>query len=234
MAILNSPFVTNVSLAALNAEQVLAVDGCNTVSIQLSNTYVGTIVAEGTGDGTNFFPIHLYRDGFGFQPLTLASAATGAYYGSCSMFRLVRVRMSAYTSGTATCSISASTAIAPALATPRSADLLVTVTAVAGATATLTLPAATGLLHYISHISVENHKAATVTAQTTPILVTTTNLNSLVMSMPNEGVAGSGFTKVIEPKNPIRSQVAGTATTIVFPAVTSVIPRMTAHYYTGL
>ena len=83
---------------------------------------------------------------------------------------------------------------------------------------TLTAPGA-GLRHYITGLRIERHAAALLTAGTTPVVVTTTNLpGALAFSIPVEAAAqGSVYEKVLDPVRAIVAAAQNTATTIVAP-----------------
>lgn len=223
------------SLAALNAEVVVGADGSATVGLIVTGTYVGTLTVEGSLDGSNWdvIPIKPVNAG-GIYVLTLASAAVGRWQGPCSPFAFVRVRMSAFTSGSANVRLSTDIGISELLVFPKAAELAVTVTAAIGVAATLTIPAAgAGLFHYITRLQVQRFAGAVLTPAATPVLVTTTNLpGARVLSFPAEAAAqGTIYSEIIEPSQPLRSSAANTATTIVCPATTGVIWRVTADYY---
>jgi hypothetical protein len=86
--------------------------------------------------------------------------------------------------------------------------------------------------HYIDRIVIQRFATALLTAGATPVLVTTTNLpGTRVFSFPAEAAAqGTMYSEIVEPARPLRSSAAGTATTIVAPATTGVIWRITADY----
>jgi hypothetical protein len=223
------------SLAAANAEVFVNADGANTVALIVSGTYVGTLTVEGSIDGVTYdtIPIKPVNAG-GIYALTLASAAVGRWHGPVGPFRRVRVRMSAYTSGSAVVTLLAELGISDVTALLKASDSSVTVTAATGVIATLTLPAAgAGLFHYITRLIVQRHTSALLTAAATPILVTTTNLpGTRVLSFPADAAPqGVVATEIIEPTTPLRSSAANTATTVVGPATTGVIWRITADYY---
>lgn len=236
MAILNQPSVT-ASLTTLNSTLVFpnnATDGANTLSFAVTGTFVGTIVLEASIDGVNFFALNV-------RPLAtpyiqVASVnAIGTNLAVVSGFKQLRIRMSAYTSGTAIISATTSTALIETIFAPKPSDLIVTNTGVSGAAVTLSLPSATGFFHHITNLSIERHASTLLTAGATPTLVTTTNLQgSLVFSIPVEAAAqGTVYLRTFEPCNPFRSTAVSTATTIVCPATTGVIWRVTALYYTA-
>ena len=75
-----------------------------------------------------------------------------------------------------------------------------TITAAVSMAATLTLTApGAGLRHYITGLRIEHHTAALLTAGTTPVVVTTTNLpGALAFSIPMEAAAqGSVYEKAM-------------------------------------
>ena len=224
------------NLSALNAAVQIKADGASSVGLVVTGPYVGTLVVEGSADGANWdsIPVRPVSLG-GLYVITLASAAIGRWQGGCAPFSVVRVRMSAYTSGTAAVRVTADVGVSEVLAFPRAADLSVTVTAAAAAAATLTIPAVAGQFHYFTRITVQRFAAALLTAGATPVLVTTTNLpGSRVFSIPADAAAaGTMWAETVGPSQPLRSSAANTATTIVAPATTSVIWRITADYYTA-
>ena len=223
------------SFAALNATVACYCDGASTVSFSVSGTYVGTLTAEGTVDGTNWDAIPVKpMNAAGIYVLTLASAATGRWMGPVGQFSQVRLRMSAYTSGTAAVTLLASNGAVSIEAFLRASDQHVTNTGVAAAAVTLTLAAAgAGLFHYITRLIVQRHTSALLTAGATPVLVTATNLpGSRVFSIPADAAPqGQVFTEIVEPALPMRASAANTATTIVAPVATGVIWRLAADYY---
>ena len=225
---------TATNIVALNGELQIDADGANTVSLVVSGTYVGTLVVEGSIDGTNWDAIPLRPVSAGGSYLmTLASAAIGRWSGPMGIFRRVRVRMSAFTSGTASVVLQTGLGITDITAIPKAADQSATITAAAGSAATLTLPAVTGLFHYITRMIIQRHTSALLIAAATPIVVTTTNMpGSKAFSFPADAATqGTVAQEILEPSNPMRSSASGTATTVVMPAITSVIWRATADYY---
>lgn len=168
----------------------------------------------------------------------------------------VRIRVSAYTSGTANAVITASSVAPNQLLTyglsntlgivpihtdavgnltPAGANLLVTGTAATGTGVTITLPAVAGQFHYITAIELTKYFTATNAASGTPLIVTTTNLpGSLAFSFNQQlGVIGVTESRFQAHTSPIKSSASNTNTTIVCPATTGIIWRATAYYYTA-
>lgn len=108
----------------------------------------------------------------------------------------------------------------------------VTATGAAAAAVTLTLPAVAGKFHYITEIQVVKFATALLTAGATPVLVTTTNLDGAPALSFTAAASAAGTSEVqqFEPALPIRSAVVNTATTIVCPATTATIWRVTVFY----
>ena len=102
------------------------------------------------------------------------------------------------------------------------------------ATLTLTAPDA-GLRHYITGLRIERHAVALLTAGTTPVVITTTNLpDALAFSTPMEAAAqGSVYEKALDPARALMTSAQNIATTIVAPLTTSLIWRLSATFYVG-
>lgn len=220
------------TLAALNAEVVIATDGASMVSLDLRGTFVATVVIEGTVDGTNYSVIP-------FRPLSsplygVSIAAAGVYQAPAAGFRSIRARVSAFTSGSITAVMLAATGLLDDRNIGESYNLAVTNTGVAGAAVTLTLPApAAGLRQYVGRIRVERFAAAALTAAATPVLVTTTNFpGTMVFSIPVEAAAqGTVYEKILDSDRAVAAVAQATAVTIVAPVTTGVIWRLAAYYY---
>ena len=109
-----------------------------------------------------------------------------------------------------------------------------TITAALSTAATLILTAAgAGLRHYITGLRIERHAAALLTAGTTPVVVTTTNLpGALAFSILMEAAAqGSVYEKALDPVRAIMASAQNIATTIAAPLTISVIWRISATFY---
>jgi hypothetical protein len=221
------------NLAAANATVQVAADGASSVLLNVTGTYVGTLVVEGSIDNANWFAIPVRPQTGGVYIVTLASAAVGQWQGACSNASFVRTRMSAFTSGAASVTIAADNAVSDVQSFLRSCDQHVTVTAATATAATLTLPAVPGMFHYIGRILIERHTSALLTAGATPTIITTTNLpGARAFSIPADAAAqGQVYREVIEPAVPLKSSATGVASTIVAPLTTGVIWRLSADYY---
>ena len=224
------------TLGSLNAETIIVSDSCNTVTLDLRGTFSMAIEVAGTVDGTNWTLIPM-------RPINVASVAyvaavtgtaAGTWVGQCAGYRQVRARVTAYTSGSATATLCASSAAYDNLMFGPVTSVIGTNTGAATAPVTLTLAApGAGLRHYLTYLSVNRFATALLTAGAAPVLVTTTNMpGTLVLSFPADAAAqGSLYPWREDFAFPVASVAQNTATTIVCPATTAVIWRVTAGYY---
>ena len=223
-------------LAIANAEIVVPCAGASTVAVQITGTFVGTLVVEGHVQTGQYFALPV-RNATTNQYEVNGITGIGMFLAPCAGLAKIRVRMSAYTSGSA--NVSARTTIADALTQNEELPsvLGVTVTAAAGAAATLTIPTpGTGLFHIIDYIEVVHTAAALGTPAATPVLVTTTNLpGNPVLSVRADAFAqGTQAIYRIGGNKSIKSSVAATATTVVMPATPNVIWRAQVFYRIGV
>ena len=119
---------------------------------------------------------------------------------------------------------------------PVGSTITLTATGTSSAGVTLTIPAsAASTFHYITYIEIHKFAVALLVAAAAPVLVTSTNLNGNPTTDFSAGaeLAGSGVRVQISPAIPLKSSVAATATTIVCPATTNIIWRVTAYWYVG-
>ena len=224
------------TLGALNAEAVIVSDGCATVTLDLRGTFSMTVEVSGTVDGTNWtlIPMRPINVASVLYVAAVAGTTAGAWVGMCAGFRQVRARVTAYTSGAATATLVANTAPYDNRIFGPVTNSIGTTTAASGSAITLTLAApGAGLRHYLTYLSVNRFAAALLTAAATPVLVTTTNIpGSLVLSFPADAAAqGTLFPWREDFAFPIATSAQNTATTIVCPATTGVIWRVTAGFY---
>lgn len=112
----------------------------------------------------------------------------------------------------------------------------VTATAAAGTGVTLTLPApGVGLKQFIDSITITRFASALLTAAAAPVTVTTTNLTGLPSFDFGADATAQGVVEriMLQPSLPFSAAAANTAVTIVCPATTAVIWRVTVAYATG-
>lgn len=226
--------VVSANLGALNAEAVVDLNGHATAMLDLRGTFVGTAVFEATVDGTNYIALPAYNLVTGAYVASVTATANLAL--NCAGFRRIRVRVSAYTSGTIVATMRASVADFATIVERIPATSGLTATGAAAAAVTLTIPAAgAGLFHYINWIRIEHFASALLTAAAAPVIVTSTNIPGTPSFNFRADAAPQGTLteKVIANEMPIRSITANTATTIVCPATTGVIWRATASYRVG-
>jgi hypothetical protein len=241
-------------LAAVNAELIHDVDGDSSAVIFINGTGTlnATYVLEGSPDGTNYFNLLCFPYSPGSvggtlpqpgQPLvTEAVNAATVLRMLCAAvggLRRIRIRLSAYTSGTATVTVNSDQceSISPYVRDQKAATLMVTATGAAAAAVTATLPAVPGLRHYIDGIQITRSATAALTAAAAPVLVTTTNLPGLPAFTFGSDAGGIGLDKVVAfdfGATGIAATAVNTATTIVCPVYTGVIWRINVSYRLGL
>jgi hypothetical protein len=104
----------------------------------------------------------------------------------------------------------------------------------AAAAVTLTLAApGVGLRHYLTYLSMNRFAAAALTAAAVPVTVTTTNLpGTLAFSFAADAALQGTLDRWREDFSyPVMTVAQNTATTIVCPATTGVIWRVTAGFF---
>ena len=220
------------NLAAANAEIVIPADGCNTVTIDLRGTFSLTAEVAGSVDGVNYVPIPVrpVNQALVAYVASVVGAVAGVWTGPATGFKTIRVRATAFTSGSAAATITASTGTLDQTTAGTAVNLIGTATGAAGAAVTLTLAApAAGLRHYITSLTIGKFASALLTAAATPVVVTTTNLpGALAFSFPADAaLAGTFYNLREEYRIPLAASAQGVATTIVCPVTALVIWRVT-------
>jgi len=237
--------VSSATLNALNAELLMDLNGQAIATFDLRSAALNaTLVFEGTLDGTNYIGLPAYTltattgqvvpaETFVVSIVT-TSTLNGQYVVGVSGMRRVRVRVSAFTSGSVVAFARATVADFAIYARPIPATLHVTVTAAANTAATITLPAAgPGLFHYITYLNCRRNATAAL-AGTATLIITSTNLpGNPAWSSGNAMIAGGTAEDIdMQPSQPLKSLVANTATTIVMPAAgAAVLNRGNCSYY---
>jgi hypothetical protein len=238
------------TLAGLNAEVVLPLNGDSMALVTVvSNSFVGTLEFTAAGDsgGANYVPVPAFPYSLGCvggtipvaaQPIitdALVAAMTLRTYAiPCGQMWNLRVRASAYTSGTCAVTMTSDTAETINLALwLRPTTLLVSATGAAGAAVTATLPAVPGFRHVVDFIRVTRSATALLTAAAAPVVVTTTNLpgppaltfgaDAAPLGVDKEGVLDFGASG-------LAATAVNTATTVVCPATPNVIWRVNVGY----
>lgn len=224
------------NLGALNAVIVLPADGASSLALDLRGTFSMTIEVAGTVDGTNWtlIPVRPINTAAIQYVAAVTGAVAGTWVGKCAPFRSIRARVTAYTSGAATAVMTADTAVLDDSLQGMVTPVLGTAVGASAAAVTLTLAApGAGLRHYLTYLSINRFAAAVLTAAAAPVTVTTTNLpGALAFSFPADAAALGTIDRWREDfAYPLASSAQNTATTIVCPATTGVIWRVTAGYY---
>lgn len=239
------------TLNVLNSEVVLDVNGDESAAVYMASTaFIGTLEFTGSVDGTNFGPIIAYPYAVGAaggtlpqsaQPLlihALVAANTSQLYAvPCGQLRKVRVRASAYTSGSAAITINADqTESFNPVIDSRPSTLLVTATGAASAAVTATIPSVAGLRHVIDFIQVTRSATTALATSATPVLVTTTGLPGNPVLTFGSDAGGIGVDKEVKldfGSSGIAATALGTNTTVVCPVYTGVIWRISVAYRLG-
>jgi hypothetical protein len=228
-------FVTG-NLGAANAEIIADCDGSGAVSLDLRGTFNMTIEVAGTVDGTNWtlIPVRPVNAAAKIYVAAVTGTAAGIWIGSCAGYRKVRARVTAYTSGAAAATLAANVGLLDQSTDGAITPLLVTAVGASGAAVTLSIPTpGAGLRQYLTYLSVNRFAAALLTAAAAPVTVTTTNLpGALAFSFAADALAQGQIDRWREDfAFPMAASAQATATTIVCPATTGVIWRVTAGYY---
>lgn len=242
------------ALSALNAEIVMDLNGDESALVTVQSTgFVGTLEFTGCSDVTGSLylavPAYPYSPGCAGgtipsagQPLLLdalvAANTVRVYSVPVGQLRRLRIRASAYTSGTCDVSITSDTqSLLNTAILAKPSTLLVTTTAAVGTAVTATLPAVAGLRHVLDFISVVRSATAALTASATPVVITTTNLPGTLALTMGSDAAGIGVDRELSRdfgSTGLAASALGTATTVVCPAYTGVIWRVTVGYRLGV
>ena len=241
-------------LAALNAELVLDINGDESALVYIQSTaFIGTLEFTGcnNADGTQYFPVAAYPYSIGCaggtiplagQPLltdALVAANTARVYSiPVGQLRKLRVRVSAFTSGSCECSITSDTQVLLNTAVSgKPSTLLATATGAASAAVTATLPAVAGLRHIVDFIRVTRSATVALTAAATPLVITTSNLPGSPALTVGADAAAIGVDKEVVldfGSSGLAATALGTATTVVCPVATGSIWRINVGYRLGL
>lgn len=222
-------------LSAGGAEVVMDLNGHATAIVDFRGTFSATAVFDGSVNGNDYFSIPALNQATGAYVMSVATTGAVVFLNVAGLRRL-RVRLSAWTSGSALVAMRATAADFSMLVERIAATSGLSATGAASAAVTLTLPApGAGLFQFIDWIRIEHFCTALLTAAAAPVIVTTTNLpnNPSFNFRADAAPQGTLTEKVIQNGMPIRAGTANTAVTVVCPATTGVIWRATASYRVG-
>lgn len=231
---------TSVLLAAVNAETLMDLNGAPTVLFDVRTAAASlTLVFEVSMDAVNYYQLAAFdiQNELYVAAVVITTTHARTYAVETAGWKRVRVRCSAFVSGNVNVGGRGTSADFQIYARPIPTTLIATATGAANAAVTLTIPApAAGLFHYITGLEITRAGAAAL-AGTAVLVITSTNLpGTVAWSVGNASAAGGtqkDFDKMFS--NPIKSLVAGTATTIVAPIPgAGVLWRINAYYYLGL
>jgi hypothetical protein len=229
--------LTSGNLAAANAEIVLPSDSCGTVALDLRGTFNLSVEISGTVDGTNWTPIPIrpVNQTAVAYAAAISGSVQGLWVGSCIGYRSVRARCTAFTSGSATATLTTSNAPLDQTLAGTSTPSIGTIVGAAAAAATLTLASpGVGLRHYMTYLRIVRFASAALTASATPVTITTTNLpGSLAFTCAADALQ-LGQRDIVVAEDfayPIAASAQNAATTIACPATPGVIWRVTAGFF---
>jgi len=225
-----------VVLGALNAETTIDLDGQTMANFDVRGTLSLTLTPSYSVDGSNYIDLPVFNRAI--EAFALNVTVIGTYQFEIPIgAKKIRIRCTAYTSGSATVALTANMGAQLVYTKDIPLTSHVTATGVSGAAVTLTLPSVTGLRHYIRNIKIEKFAVALLVAGATPVIGTTTNLaGSRAYSFDASAQLAGVIIKERETfdGSPLMSVAVTTATTIVLPATTNVIWRVSCDYYLGL
>ena len=187
------------TIASVTTGANLRADGANTVFLSLTGTFVATVLVEGSIDNVTWITIPMRPVNAASKVYVLSATAIGQFVASNYGYSFVRVRCSAYTSGSVAYSLAASNTILDNSLEGLVANNTGTATGTAGAAVTLTLAApGAGLRQYLTMLRIERHATALLVAGATPTIITTTNLpGSRAYSIPvDAAMAGAVYEKL--------------------------------------
>jgi hypothetical protein len=232
-------YVNTGTITALAGEVVIDLRGANQVIAELRTiAAVMTIAVEGSTDGVNYRDLPgQRRDSLGWVLSVVLASATVELAIPSGGYRFVRLRPTAYTSGTVAITLRASLAAVlsvPVQLPPYPSTLHVTATGAAGAAVTLTLPApGAGLRQYVRHLRIDRFQSALGVAAATPVLITTTNLPGSPVYSVSQRAAEQGALETLpyEYGAPLQATAQNTALTFVAPVQAQTLWRLSAWYH---
>lgn len=223
---LNWDIVKSGIFSAANSELVVDVEGAAWAQVALTDTFSLTFIVDATRDGTNYFQLPIYQAGqLGAPVAQVGGSVQGVWFVRCAGYMKLRIRCSAWVSGSAVVTIATCmAALSPVgVQMPEPLPLVVRPAVSAANTAmTVTLPAAgVGLFHIVHQIKIWGlNQSAAAIADSAGFDITTTNLSVTAWRNMNGFPAWTKRVLVdMDIENGLRSAAANTASTIVIPAM---------------
>ena len=223
----------------LNGEVTIDCKLTESAIVDIRGTFTATFIIEATVNGTDYFQLPIFNI---INELQLAGITTvGTYFIQLpAATKRIRVRCSAYASGSANIFLRANNGTNILYAKPLPTTITGTLLTTANTAGTLTLSApGVGLFHYITRVEITRvNGTATAVTGTAALSITTTNLTgSPAWTTGNAIAAGDSKLDVILglSGNPLKSTTANTATTFVLPAAGAGVQyRINVSYYIGM
>jgi hypothetical protein len=223
------------------SEIPMDLNGASTAVFDLSTSAANmTLIFEGSQDGVNYrltpLPAWDTQTEEYICSIVITTTISKVYTVGVSGLKRIRIKPSAFTSGTIVVAARASIADLIIYSKPIPSERVVQIDGAANAIATITLPAAgVGLFHYITSISWYRHCTAALVG-TGAFNITSANLpGSLKWRIGNAIAVGQNLIDVdFRPGTPLKSSVANTNTTIVAAAAgAAVLTTGLCTYYVG-
>lgn len=227
------------TINTLNGEVFIDCEFTESMIFDIRGPFTATFIAEATVNGTDYFQLPVFNI---VNELQLAGiTAIGTYFAQLpAATKRIRLRCSAYTSGSAQIYLRANSGMNIIYSKPLPTTTTGTLLTTANTAGTLTLAApGVGLFHYITRIEIARiNSTATAVTGTAALSITTTNLTgSLAWTIGNAIAAGDSKVDVIAAfaGSPLKSTTANTATTFVLPAGGAGVQyRINVSYYIGM
>jgi hypothetical protein len=222
-------------LAITNAEIVLALNGESTASVDIRGTFVATAIIEGSYDGINYFQIPMFNP---FSEVWLMNYTLPGFaeIPNIAAFRLLRIRLTSFSSGSVSAVLNASLGNGIVFAKPFPTYITATGTAAISTGVSLSIPApGPGLYQYITRVRISKYCGAVLTPAAVPTIVTSTNISN-TPSFDFKTLGSQGDSEVLDidfTGNPLKALAVNTAITLVAPVLTGAIWKITAFYYVG-
>lgn len=183
-----SPDTTSTgSIATVGNTVTLATNGQSSVGIQVTGSFTGTILIEGTTDGSTWSPTTAASLSNG----TLQSTITGSFNGQSNVAGLssLRLRATAFSAGTATVTLRGSSGVSTIMLDnpiPTGSNVIGAVTQSGTWSVTATQGTATNL-----KTQAEAYQGGTAVSSSNPLQVTLANTGANSMAVKVDGTGGS-------------------------------------------